>query len=581
MPIIHCSLPYMLLEITIQNFALISTLRLEFKPGFTILTGETGAGKSIIIDALSLLLGERASADQIRKGFSSASVEGVFDRPSAPELRSILEESGIDTEEDTLIIKREIQENGRSRAFVNGSGVTLNILQKIGNFLVDLHGQHAHQSLFNIDSHLEILDQFGLIDVAAITNFYHRLVRLQQEITQRKKQQTDLQDKLELYQFQYKEIEAANPQPGEDEALEAELKVLDNAEKLLAFAHLGSQTLRGEDEAILSRLKIISRQGDALKAIDPRLNEILQRLASTAIELDDIESELSRYAVTVQYDPGRAEFLRERLDDLNRLMRKYGGNLSSVLTKKQFLQKQLSNLEYSDQELASLEIGLANARQQFAEQCVALSVRRQDAAAKLNQRIEAQLQELGMERTRFITQMNRENDPQGLAQLNGDCYKATAKGIDLIEFLVAPNVGEDPKPLVKIASGGEISRLMLAVKSVLAEADAIPTLIFDEVDVGIGGRIAEKVGQKMAEIASRRQVICITHLPIIAALGDQHIIVSKAEEDSRTVTRVRPLTLPEREEELARMLGGDTITHTTRTHARELLQKTAAANHGY
>lgn len=563
----------MLLELSISNYALITALHLEFEAGFTVVTGETGAGKSILIGALSLLLGERASADQVRKGADTAVIQGVFEIPDEPALRQFLTESGIDTDENVLIIKREVNANGRSRAFVNGSMVTLNILQTVGDFLVDLHGQHAHQSLFQIERHQEILDQFGQIDTAHTARLFRDVIQTMSHLNQMKKQQAEIRDKLELYQFQLDEIDALDPQPNEIQELDDELKILDNAEKLLAFADQGSQLLKEGPTAVIDQITTLRRQGEPLQHVDPRLKTLIDRLNSLLIELDDVETELSRYASLVEYDPGRAQIVRERLDELHRISRKYGGTLDAVLEKREFLRQQLDSMERGGHDLAQLEKEVTQKRAELSRHAFDLSSQRQTIATKLNERVENQLQDLSMEKTRFITEIRQEEDANGLVQQNSHLYRTTESGIDFVEFMIAPNVGEDLKPLAKIASGGEISRIMLALKTVLTDVDAIPTLIFDEADVGIGGAIAEKVGQKMRHVATTRQVICITHLPMIAALGDHHISVEKIEENGRTVTRATKLSSSAREDEIARMLGGNDISATTRKHARELLQK--------
>lgn len=563
----------MLLELNITNYALIDSLHLEFEPGFTILTGETGAGKSILIGALSLLLGERASSDSVRNGANSASVQGVFTLPLEPEVTKILADLGIETDDDTLLIRRDVMANGRSRAMINGMLVNLNNLQQIGNFLVDWHGQHDHQSLFRADSHRQILDAFGQIDPAQFQESYNNLNSLVTQFQKLRKQQQDCQDKLELFTFQLNEIESLDPAPDEIDGLEAELIILDNAEKLLGFADLGNKILKDDVESVSDRLGYLVRQGENLGQIDPRLQPILQQLNSALIEIEDAANGLAGYAHDIDYDPQRAAMIRERVDELNRLSRKYGGSLTAVIEKRDFLKKQLDLIENSDFELSALEKEITQTRINLSKLAIELSEKRQKAAQEMNRKVEIQLNDLGMERTRFEVSLTVPPDKNGLVEIDNERIETSEFGIDQVEFLISPNLGEDLKPLTKIASGGEISRLMLALKTVLADAVPVPTLIFDEADAGIGGRIAEMVGHKMADLASQRQVLCITHIPLIAALGDTHLHVVKLEKEGRTITQTRHLTPKDREDEIARMLGGQEITDVTRKHARELLLK--------
>ncbi|OQY29363.1 MAG: DNA repair protein RecN [Candidatus Cloacimonetes bacterium 4572_55] len=563
----------MLLELSIKNYALIPSLQLKFSSGFIVFTGETGAGKSIIIGALSLLLGERASAGHIRKGKKSAVIQGIFSIPETRELLQFLEKIDIEIDEGTLIIRRSISKSGRSRAFVNGVMVTLNVLQTIGGFLVDLHGQHAHQSLFRIDEHLNILDRFAGIDIRSASAFYQKFIRNARQLKDRKRRQREIQEKLELSQFQLSEIELIDPQPGELDAAEAELKLLENSEKLLAFAHQAGRVIKEDDASLIDRLNLLIRECEPLTEADGRLSAILERLTAAWIDLDDLDNELNRYASNVEYEPARIQVIRKRLDDLNLLCRKYGNSLDDVLKKRDLLRAQLEEIESGDYELGLLEKNLERMQHQLSDIFNKLSLKRRVAAKKLDQEVEQQLADLGMENTRFKTDVRQKLDKKGAVQLNGSTYRAMEKGIDLAEFRIAPNVGEDPKPLAKIASGGELSRVMLSIKTVLSDVDAVPTLIFDEADAGIGGSIAEKLGQKMRSLGQKHQVICITHLPIIATMGDEHFVIHKEEHEGRTVTHAVALNERERKREIARMLGGNETSPIIQTHARELLRK--------
>jgi DNA repair protein RecN (Recombination protein N) len=553
----------MLVSLSISDFAIIDRLQLEFAPGFIVFTGETGAGKSIIIDAVSAALGGKTEATLVRAGADLARVEAVF-RP-AGEVRAAVEavlarEELLDGDADELTLAREIRREGRSTARVNGRLVSLGLLREIGQALVDVHGQSEHLSLLRTREHVFLLDRYAGLDAEreAFAQCARELNALRAELNQLRQSERQREQRLDMLNFQINEITGARLKPGEEEVLLQERTRLANAEKLAALADDAIRALSGGDDDAASAADLLARAAKALTnlaKIDPSLEAQRDLAQSLGEQLHDLAAELDDYRESIEFNPKRLDQVEERLETISRLKRKYGDTLEAVLA---FGEKALAEREaltHSSERIAELEKKEAALLRRLGQLGTALSAARRAAAEALARSIEAELNDLKMERARFGVDAQWQDDADG-AFVDGRRVAFDATGLDRIEFLVAPNVGEGLKPLVKIASGGETARLMLALKSVLARADRTPTLIFDEIDQGIGGRVGAIVGRKLWGLAASHQVLCITHLPQLAGFGDQHFKVEKQIADGRTVTLVRALTEAERALELAQMLGG-------------------------
>ena len=567
----------MLSELHIQDFAIIDQLDLNFGPGLTILTGETGAGKSIIMDAVDMLLGGRVDATSIRSDANLAHVEGTFklagsERPAA---QAILKREELLDDPDYVTLTREIRREGRSVARLNGRTVSLSLLKELGELLVDIHGQSEHLSLLNVRSHLGLLDRYvGMEDLlTAYQAAYQNLLKLRRELHDLRLAQQDAERRTELLTFQAEEIEAARLRPGEELELKQERDRLANAENL---ATLAQQTLTVLDEGSPESPAATDLVGQAVQSlaklaqIDTTQHALAEQSTTLEESLADLAHSLRNYLEAIEYDPKRLEEVEERLDLIHRLERKYGGSLESVLAFAVDAHKQLETITSASSRISELEAAEADALGDLSRQGLSLSQKRKQAAEKMSKAIEVELDDLRMASARFAVDFQTRPDPQGLPMPDGTRIAFDGNGFDKVEFLVEPNPGEGLKPLVKIASGGETSRLMLALKNVLARADQIPTLIFDEIDQGIGGRVGGTVGEKLWGLGRAHQVMVITHLPQLAAFGDQHFQVQKIVQDTRTLTRVARLTAEPRALELAQMLG--TVTEATLRSAHDILQ---------
>jgi DNA repair protein RecN (Recombination protein N) len=556
----------MLSELRIRNLAVIEDLALRLAPGLNVLTGETGAGKSIIVGALSLLLGERASADAVRAGTERASVEGVFDVGDRAGLAALLDERGIEADDQLLVIKREVAAEGRSRAWVNGSPVTASLLGEIGRHLVDLHGQHEHQTLLRRDEQRAILDAYaGSEPLAAEVREAHRaLAAVRVQIAELESRRRDVTQRADFLRFQADEIEAARLVPGEETALEESERRLAHAEELITLAAGLADALSGGDDALGERLASLNRPLEQLTRIDPA-QEPLREIYDTAYyALEELGSRLAEYGASVEHDPARLEEVRARRDMIFRLCSKYGATVEDVVRFGETARSELELLDGAEWELGALQRREAELRGELQQRASELTRRRAEQGSALAAEIEAVLPELGMEGGRFGVEI------LPLAE-------AGPAGAEEVEFRVALNRGFEPRPLAHVASGGELSRVMLALKTVLARLDAVPTLVFDEVDAGIGGRVALQVGEKMRRVAESHQVFAITHLPQIAARAHHHLHVRKEESGGRVATGVEHLEADARVAELARMLGGDAESRVSRDHARELLSRDGGA----
>lgn len=556
----------MLIELRIQDYAVIDDLSLDVGPGLNALSGETGAGKSIIVGALSLLLGGRASSDVVRIGASRASVEAVFDVSEEPVAREHLETMGFEAEDGLLILRREVAAEGRNRAWINGSPTTARAVGELGRGLVALHGQHEHQNLLRRAEQCGIVDAFaGAEDVAHEVRRLHGEHReLEAGFEMREAARREVAAREDFLRFQLGEIEEADLAPGEDEALKREAQRLEHAEELVRDAEALHQALYGGESALSDQLSDLGGVLQRLAGIDPVLESAARELEAAYHAVSDVGQRLGDFAGEVEHDPGRLEGLRARKDLLFRLMRKYGPELADVITAGENLRTELDQLDGAGVELDELRAGIVKVRKALKEQAATLTEARTAAAAKLQTAIQEILPELGMPGAEFRV---------GITPLED----VSAAGAETVEFLVSLNPGFEPKALARVASGGELSRVMLAIKAVLASVDRVPTLVFDEIDAGIGGVIATKVGEKLSQVAREHQVFVITHLPQIASRANHHVLVEKLERGGVVATRVGELDGEERIREIARMLGGDPDSSTSRDHARELLDAPSTA----
>jgi DNA repair protein RecN (Recombination protein N) len=566
----------MLKELNIKNFAIIDQLRVEFTAGLNVFTGETGAGKSIVVDALNLALGERASADLIRTGCQEAVVEAAFELNgrATKEIKDLLDEQGIEMESgEDLIIRRVLAASGKNKVYINGSLANLATLSALGATLADIHGQHEHQSLLSLERQMEMLDSFGSLDTLRETLFqaYRRLQDIRKELTELEAGERDRAQREDMLRFQKNEIEASQLKPGEDEELASEQKILANSEKIAGLSRAADEALYSSDHAALSELKKAVTNLREIAAIDSRLAPVLELCEAGRAQIEEAAREVSAYAEKVEFDPDRLEQIGDRLDLIQKLKKKYGGTIDEIITFGEKAAAELDRMERSTEEIARLQKEVQTIKSGLTSQAQTLTKKRGSAARDLEKKVEAELTHLGMKKTVFTVKITQEPGDDTL-----DGQKLGPRGADRVEFLISPNPGEEPKPLAKTASGGELSRIMLALKTILVEGDPIPTLVFDEVDAGIGGAVAEEVGKKLKRVAAKRQVFCITHLPQIASMAASHYGVSKSVKKDRTSTEVKLLDKQERVDEIARMLGGKTITDATITHAQEMIARGTA-----
>lgn len=564
----------MLQELSIQNFAIIDDLSIQFSDGLTILSGETGAGKSIIINAFNLLLGSRASAKLIRTGAKKAELEALFDIPAHSRTARLMADAGYDASQG-LLIQRKILSSERHRVYINGRMATMQLLSGLTENLASISGQHAHQGLLKEDQHLLILDQFSdLMPLRrSVYDAYHAILPLIWEFDRLQKAKQHQIDQRELLEFQKKEIEDAQIQPDEDDQLEKERIRLKNAETLYQAAQYGRELLYDGDGAVVDRLDQAQKALEKAARIDEDLEKNTQRVTDIVFQIQDIAEGLRSYCDNIEFDSTRLDIVEARLNFLNQLKRKYGGSLTSVFQKAEEIGRALTLIENVDEQIKALQNQLTAAHKNLFNLAATLSEKRTMAAGKFCRSVEKELHSLKMSQTQFEIQFRRVEAEDGSnPYLSADGDVVTETGLDRISFMIRPNPGESIKALAHIASGGELSRVVLSLKAILAESDSIETVVFDEVDAGIGGGVAEVVGQKLKNLAKRHQIICITHLPQIAKFGDNHFKIEKMVSKGRTKTRIIPLSDKDRVSEIARMLGGVTITQKTIDHARELLE---------
>jgi DNA repair protein RecN (Recombination protein N) len=555
----------MLTELRIRNFAIIESVTLPLGQGFNVLSGETGAGKSIIVGALGLLLGERASADLIRSGAEKATVEGVFDVAKVRGIAELADERGIDVEDDTLVLKREIAANGRGRAWINGAPVTATVLAEIGRQLVNLHGQHDAQTLLDGESQRRILDAFGGAEAQADLprRIHGELSGVRREIASLSSRRADAEKRADYLRHVAKEIEDARLSPGEDAKLEDEARVLENADELRTLATALSDVLSGEEASVLTQLGAAQRPLTSIERIDPSAARMQELFDAGFYALQELARSVEDYAGSVDLDPARLEEVRQRRDRLFGLLKKYGPTLDAVIEAGRSARAELDLIDTAQFDLANLTAREADARRRLAAESEKLTDMRMSAGKKLAKAVDVLLPQLGMPDGRFSVALISRDEP-------------TAEGAEDVEFRVALNVGHDDRPLARVASGGELSRVMLALKTILARVDHVPTLIFDEVDAGIGGRVGLQVGDTLRRVAKEHQVFAISHLPQIAARAHHHIVVAKGAKGGVTTADISVLEGTSRVNEIARMLGGDPESKVSRAHAKELLESATA-----
>jgi DNA repair protein RecN (Recombination protein N) len=556
----------MLKLLRVNNIALIPALEVQLAPGLTLLTGETGAGKSILIDALSLLLGERASADLIRSGEERALVEAEVELPAA---MSLLEGRGLPADGDEVVLRREILANGKGRATVNGALVPVSVLRELAPSIAVIHGQHEPQGLLDPATHLDLLDRFaGLEEPGPLAAIYRELRETEAALAHLRQDRREVERRREMLEFQAGEIERAALGVREEEGLRLEKARQANAGRLAALTGEAYGLLYDEETAVLGRLGQVFKRVEELAAIDPEFHPFVEGRASLVAQLEDLALRLRDYNDRLEVSPGRLDEIESRLALLERLKRKYGATVEEVIAFGERCRQELDEMATPEEQEKLLETRRVEAAEAYLEKARAVSRRRRIAAVELQRRVHTELAQLAMEKTRFQVAFTPEGPETPVAPKDW-----TERGLERAEFVLSPNPGEELRPLARIASGGELSRIMLALKTVVrADAPGL-TVVFDEVDAGIGGRVAEVLGRKLKAMAAHQQVVCVTHLPQIAALADHHLAVRKRVERGRTVTVVQPLSDEERVEEVARMLGGQTVTDTARRHAREMLNQ--------
>ena len=555
----------MLTELRIRNFAIIEQVNLPLSEGFNVLSGETGAGKSIIVGALGLLLGERASADLIRSGADKATVEGVFDISSLKGIAELADEHGIDVEDETLVLKREIATNGRGRAWINGTTVTATVLAEIGRLLVNLHGQHDAQTLLDDESQRRILDAFGGAESQAgtVRQTFGELSSVRREIANLSTRRAEAEKRADYLRHVAREVEEAKLSPGEDTKLEDEARVLENADELRTLASSLSELLSGEEASVMSQLGAAQRPLSSIERIDPSAARMQELFDAGFYALQELARAVEDYAGSVELDPSRLDEVRSRRDRLFGLLKKYGPSLENVIEAGSNARSELDLIDTAQFDLANLTARESDLRKKLVREAEKLSEMRFSAAKKLAKAVDALLPPLGMPDGRFRVTLTSRDEPN-------------SEGAEDVEFRVALNVGHEDRPLARVASGGELSRVMLALKTILARVDRVPTLIFDEVDAGIGGRVGLQVGDTLRRVAGEHQVFAISHLPQIAARAHHHIVVAKGAKGGVTTADITVLEGTTRVNEIARMLGGDPESKVSRAHAKELLESAGA-----
>jgi DNA repair protein RecN (Recombination protein N) len=565
----------MLKELSIRNFAIIDDLQIRFSEGLTILSGETGAGKSIILNAVNLLLGSRASADLVRTGAQNAELEALFQITGSSRVANIMAEHGYEPS-DGLLVRRIISRSDMNRVYINGRMATIQLLNAITENLASISGQHVHQLLLKEEQHLLILDQFGgLMPLREeVSAYFHQMLPFLEKLKELNTIKERQVEQIELLEFQLKEITAANPARGEGKALEQERVRLKNAEELYQVVYNSIESLYSAPGSVIEKLVDVKKNLDKISQIDPQLKSKTAKLSDTTYQIEDLIEGLRSYLNSIQTDEKQIDAVEERLDTLNKLKRKYGGSIEAVFDKLKSIEQDLANVENIADSIRDTETQISELHSKLKDRALILSRKRKKTADRFAKKVIDQLATLMMSKTEFKASLQvMAADGKTNQYLTANNHIITETGIDRATFLIAPNIGEALKPLASIASGGELSRVVLALKALLVKTDSVETVVFDEVDAGIGGGVAEVVGKKLADLAAHHQVICITHLPQIAKFGDQHYSISKHVTKGRTRTSISLLGDKDRYKEIARMLGGEKITQATLEHAREMLER--------
>lgn len=570
----------MLNSLAIKNFAVIDDIRIRFKEGLSVLTGETGAGKSIIIEAVNLLLGARASADLVRTGADSAELEAFFDINEASGAARILEDQGMDSS-DGLIIRRVVAASGKSRVFINSRQSTLDLLRQVSENLAGISSQHAHQGLLKEENHLGILDEYaGTWQLRQeVEGLYHQILPLADKIAELNARRTDMEKESDLLRFQVEEIEAAAIKADEDETLAQEQAKLAKAGRIFEAANRAVHLLHDRENSLVEQVAGLKQDLETYAGTDPDLEDFSKRLDSAVFDLQDVAHGLRRYADTIDLDPASLEAVNIRIDEIAKLKRKYGGSLEALFSRYEQMTQDLKNTRDLGNQIEDLTAQKEALTQKIRTKTKALSMRRQKAGVALSKLAMKELAALEMGKSQFITAFSTKDSKSSSDIQTDSGEKIFSTGMDRVGFLFSANPGEVPRPLAKIASGGELSRIVLALKAVLSDSRSFETLIFDEVDAGIGGATSEKVGLKLKDLAKNHQVICITHLAQIAKYGNHQFRIVKQVEKGRTHTTILPLeSKKERIREVARMIGGRDITPATLAHAKELIDQVEVAS---
>ncbi len=564
----------MLKSLLVKDYALIGQINVEFGHGLNIITGETGAGKSILIDAMSLLLGERASTEVVRKGAQKSIVEGIFEVTGNKKVKKILEENEIDVLPE-LIMRREISLKGNNRCFLNDTPVTLNIIKDIGDLLVDLHGQHEHQLLLRTETHIDFLDEFGTTEelLGRYRKNYVLLSEATNKLNEIKEKENILKEKKDIYSFQIREIDAVSPEEGEEGKINEELNILENSEKLSQLTSSIYDSLYDSENSVNDLLGKIKDEIEELLEIDKSFSEIDSECKSAVTLINDISEFVRSYNSKIDIDPEHLDELRNRLGAITMLKKKYGGSVRTLLEHRKKIGEEFELAENYAGSIEKLETEIRKLRESCGASAEVLSKKRKEVSKKIQKEVQEALSYLGIENSVFKIEINQvaADKSQDYILVNGKPHKYNSSGYDQIQFFISTNPGEDPKPLAKVASGGEISRVMLALKSILAKSDKLPLLIFDEIDTGVSGRIAQKVGHSLKDLAGVHQIISITHLPQIAGLADHHYAVEKSLTDERVSSSIRKLNKDERIEEVAKLMSGEKITEASLKGAKELM----------
>jgi DNA repair protein RecN (Recombination protein N) len=553
-----------LLDLVVENYAVVERVRVRFHGGLNLLTGETGSGKSIVVDALGLVLGGRASADMVRSDSDRARISAIFEAPQQPACRALLEDAGIPIEDGELLIEREVLAGGKSRAFLGNRPVTVALLRELAPFLGDIHGQHEQQQLFSPDAQLELLDEFAGLDDARdrVAGLFRQWHAVQQELAELEKSEQEKLRLADLWSFQRKEIEAASLKAGEDVELENERLVLKNVARLQENADAAYSALYDSPESASAQVRTAMKKLEDLCRIDASLAPVLETLKSAAIGVDEASYAIRDYLDRLEADPDRLEHVESRLALIDKLKRKYGSSLSEVLAFLDNVRVQIQAVETAGERKAKLEQDLARSSEAYSDAAVSLTKQRKSAAEKLARKVEGELGSLALENAVF--------------RVDVQAASWSAHGADRTEFLISANAGEEPRPLDKVASGGELSRIALALKTATGHAPgaktAQRTLVFDEIDSGIGGGVAEAVGRRLKKLSGSNQVLCVTHLAQVAGFADHHYFVEKREVKGRTIAEIEELTGPARTREIGRMLSGQRVTPEALKHAEHLIR---------